>query len=636
MRVDAELRTAAVDPRLLDYYNRELAHLREMGGEFAREFPKVAARLGMEGLDVADPYVERLMEGFAFVAARVQLKIDAEFPRFTQQLLEIVFPQYLAPMPSCMIVALEPNMAEPELAKGVRLPRGAALRGPLARGQDTACEFRTAHDVTLWPISISSARCFDFAPDLPLGQLASRERIAGGLRIELVAHGAAPFSGLACDFLSLHLTGSDEVAGPLHEAIAAHCVEVVVVDAGSPKRVLARLPRERVIAEGFDPSQALLPHARRSFDGYRLLREYFACPQRFRFVRVEGLREAFRHVDARKCELVFLFDRLAPGLQGAVDEKSISLHATPAVNLFPRRADRIHLGDGVFEHHLVVDRTRPMDYEVHSISSVIGLGDDTATRVEFSPFYGKLVRQAASAPGAFFTLRRTPRMLSEAQRRHGPRTGYVGTEVFLSLVDEDEAPYSRTIRQLAVEVLATNRDLPLLLPVGALAALSLDETAPVSAIRVLSGPTRPRSNLVEGGYAWRLISQLSLNYLSLVDGAREGAAAAALREQLMLYVDPGEAAQRRQVDALVGLRATPVVRRLPAPGPITFGRGLGVELEFEESAFGGAGCHLLGSVLERFLAHHQSLNSFIETRLVSQSRGEIARWPTRTGTRALA
>ena len=143
-------------PRLLEYYNQELGHIREMGAEFAREFPKIAARLSMEGLEVADPYVERLLEGFAFVASRTQLKLDAEFPRFTQHLLEIVYPHYLAPTPAMMIVEFQPRAGDPALGEGVAVPRGSALRSVIPKGEQTACEFRTAHDVTLWPIELAA------------------------------------------------------------------------------------------------------------------------------------------------------------------------------------------------------------------------------------------------------------------------------------------------------------------------------------------------------------------------------------------------------------------------------------------------------------------------------------------------
>src|SRR4051812_27304749 len=174
-----------MDPRLLRHYNVELQHLREMGAEFAQQFPKIAARLGMNGLEVADPYVERLLEGVAFLAARVQLKLDAEFPRFTQALLEMVYPHYLAPTPSMMIAQLKPDTNDPNLASGSTVARGSTLTGLMGADDSTACDFRTAHDVTLWPIEIVSASYFSFAPDLPLNTLPIAQRIKGGLRIRL-------------------------------------------------------------------------------------------------------------------------------------------------------------------------------------------------------------------------------------------------------------------------------------------------------------------------------------------------------------------------------------------------------------------------------------------------------------------
>ena len=160
-----------MDPRLLRYYNQELAHVREMGAEFAVQFPKIAARLGIDGIEVADPYVERLLEGFAFLAGRVQLKLDAEFPRFTQRMLEIIYPQYLAPTPSMLIAQFKPDLSDSNLVRGFTVARGSSMRSLLGKGDLTACEFRTAHDVRLFPLEVAAASYFAFAPDLPLPQL---------------------------------------------------------------------------------------------------------------------------------------------------------------------------------------------------------------------------------------------------------------------------------------------------------------------------------------------------------------------------------------------------------------------------------------------------------------------------------
>ncbi|UCE31922.1 MAG: type VI secretion system baseplate subunit TssF [Burkholderiales bacterium] len=623
-------------PKLLDYYSRELAHVREMGAEFAREFPKIAARLGIEGLEVADPYVERLLEGFAFVAARVQLRLDAEFPRFTQQLIEIVYPHYLRPTPSFGIVAFEPKAKEQALSEGVKLARGALLRSVVPRGEQTACEFRTAHEVTLWPIAIADVRYFRHAPDLPLAQIGTERPVRAGLRVKLRCSGPKPFAQLACDTLDFHVAGADDVAGPLLEAIGARCVAALVVTAGNPAQLRANLGPQRVEQIGFDDEQSLLPAGRRSFQGYRLLHEFFAFPQRYAFVRIGGLQQALRRIDAHECELVLLFDELHERLEGVVAAENLVLYATPVVNLLARRADRVPIDEGRFEHQVVIDRTRPLDFEVFELTDVHGIGADGQPDVEFLPFFAAPDEpERSSERQAFYTVRREPRRISTRQQQTGTRTGYVGSEVFLSLVDARDRPYPPGLRQLAVQVVATNRDLPLLLPIAASNPLTLAQDAPVEGVRLLRGPTRPRPGLVEGDFAWRLLSHLSLNYMSLFDeGGDHGVRA--LRDLLRLYAELADPAQRRQVDGVVGVSARPLIRRLPHRGPIAFGRGLEVALSVDESAYAGAGGFLLGAVLERFFARHVSINSFTQTSLQSAERGEIARWPPRTGLRPIA
>lgn len=619
-------------PRLLDYYNRELAHLREMGAEFAHEFPKVAARLGMEGLDVADPYVERLMEGFAFIAARVQLKLDAEFPRFTQHLLEMVYPHYLAPTPSFGIVAMQPNLTESALANGVEVPRGSTLHSVIPRGQQTACEFRTVQNVTLYPFELTRAAYFAHAADLPQVPRRGGSPAASGLRLRLTCHGGLHFSQLDCNALTVHINAADDLAIPLYELIFARCTGVMVVQ---DDKLLGMLGADQVAEVGFDDDDSLLPFSRRSLSGYRLLQEYFAFPQRFLFFEIKGLSQALRAASSNEIELVLLFGRHEPRLDNALDAGSFCLYATPVVNLLARRADRIAVSDGEFEHHLVIDRTRPLDYEVFSVETLRGFGSDEAPEIEFMPFYAVAHAPVSPCP-AYYTLRREPRRSSSRQLQSGGRSSYAGSEVFVSLVDAHEAPYPERIRQLGADVWATNRDLPLLLPVAAQNPLSLDASAPVSRIRLVRGPTRPRSGVPEGEYAWRLIHHLSLNYLSLVDGQDGEDGSAALRELLELYADPGDPGVRKQIEALRAVTSKAVIRRLPFPGPIAFGRGIEIHVRIDESQLAGTGGFLLGTILEKFFAQHVSINAFTQTRLVSDSRAEVHQWPPRTGCKVLA
>jgi type VI secretion system protein ImpG len=228
-------------------------------------------------------------------------------------------------------------------------------------------------------------------------------------------------------------------------------------------------------------------------------------------------------------------------------------------------------------------------------------------------------------------------MLSAKQRARGARSSYVGSELFLSLVDPDEAPYSTDLRQLAVETLCTNRDLPLHLSLGqGRTDFTLDSGAPVESIRCIAGPTAPRASFADGETAWRLISHLSLNYMSLVDGAGgSGEKAAALRELLTLYVDAGDSTSRKQIEGIRGIASAGITRALPVPGPTTFGRGLEVTVTCDDAAFEGTGAFLLGTVLERFFAKAVSINSFTETVLRTVQRGEVMRWRPQAGLRPI-
>jgi type VI secretion system protein ImpG len=617
-----------MDPQLLKYYNRELQYIREMGGEFAREFPKIAGRLGLDGFECADPYVERLLEGFAFLAARVQLKLDAEFPRFTEHLLETVYPHYLAPTPSMAVVRFQPDLTEGSLADGFPIPRDTALRSVLGKGDQTACQYRTAHDTTLWPIELYEA---DYVSrDVAATELPPRFRKSRAvLRLRFRTTAGLAFNELALETLPLFIRGGQERALRLYEQVFANVSGIVI--ASPDDGTLSLLDNQHVRRVGFEDRQALLPVGGRSFEGYRLLHEYFAFQERFLFFELAGLSPAVHACTGNRLDILIAFDRLESSLENVIDDSNLALFCTPAINLFPHRADRVHLNQRDSEFHVVPDRTRPLDLEIYQLTSVAGFEEDTNRKQPFRPFY------AASDTGegdeseekAYYTVRRTPRLLSSRERRFGPRTSYFGSEVFVALVDGRDAPYRHSLNQLELMTLCTNRDLPLNMPVGKLNTdFTLEVRAPVDSVRCVAGPTEPRPSfaLASTDAVWRLISHLSLNYLSLVNTDSQ-TGAAALRDLLKLYGHVDDAATRKEVEGIKSVQSRPIVRRLSASGPLTFGRGLEITLSCDEAAFEGSGVFLLGAVLAQFFARYVSINSFTETVLRTTDRGEVMRWP---------
>lgn len=620
-----------MNAKLLRYYERELAHLREVGGEFARDYPKVAGRLGLETYACADPYVERLLEGFSFLAARVQLKIDAEFPRFTNHLLELVYPQYLAPTPSMAVVQLQPDMSEGSLAAGFKVPRDTALHSQLGKGDQTACEFRTAHDVTLWPVELVQARYFACGAHVAGIDLSRLGGVKAALRLRLRVGAGLTFSDLALDSLPLHIRGGEAMPSRILEQLLAQAAGVLVMPVQEHVDWHQFLPKSAIRSVGYSDGEALLPSGPRSFQGYRLLQEYFAMPQRFMFAEVAGLANSVSRCTAEQLDVIVLFKKLDPVLEQSLSAANFGLYCTPAINLFPMRTERVHLSDQQSEYHVIPDRTRPMDYEIYQIESVTGYGSGAEASQTFESFYRANDLHARTPPNAFYQLRRDARVLSEQQRRQGPRSSYIGSELFLSLVDAQEAPHRSDLRQLGIDTLCSNRDLVLSMPVGSgRTDFTVESGAPVQSVRCVAGPTVPAPSFAEGETAWRLVSHLSLNYLSLLDQDKEQGAIA-LRDLLRLYCRVDDEAAHKQIEGLRSVTADSIVRRLPLPGPITYGRGLQVCVTLDESAFEGAGVFVLGSVLEQFFAKYVSLNSFTETVIKSTARGVIMQWPARVG-----
>jgi type VI secretion system protein ImpG len=622
-----------MDPRLLRLYESELAYIRDMGGEFAREFPKIAARLDLGNFDVADPYVERLLEGFALLSARIQLKMEAEFPTLTQSLLQMVYPHYLAPTPAMAVVRLLPDATLRGTPEGATLPRGSELRSLLGTEDQTNCEFRTAHPVQLLPIEISDAEYIGSAAALATLGLPDQRGVKAAIRLRLKATGDAGFDKIALDRLPLFLGGPAAARIRLYEQLVADLAAVYVRPAVRPLPWQDRLPAGALRPLGFEPEHALLPRAPESFDGYRLLQEYYAIPERFLFVEVGGLAGPASRCPGKELDIILLLGRSEPVLAGAFGPDHFTLFCTPAINLFPRRSDRVNLTEKEVEHHIVPDRMRPLDFEVFSVEQVEGFAADGSGAQKFMPFYATNDLSRNPDHRAYYTLRREPRQLSSIARQRGPRSSYYGHETFISLVDAEAAPLSHELRQLGLDLLCTNRDLPLAMPVGKHQTdFTIAVSAPVAAIRCVVGPTAPRPCRSDGEYAWRFISHLGLNYLSLTDtDARQGAAA--LRELLRLYVPPNAPGLARQLEGVMSIACHPIVRRIPGAGPVAAGRGLELTLTMDEAAFGGAGGILLAGVLDRFFAKYVSINGFTETVYRTPDRGEVKRWPMRIGER---
>ncbi|PHM45513.1 cytoplasmic protein [Xenorhabdus mauleonii] len=623
-----------MDSKLLEYYNRELVYLRELGKEFAERYPKVANRLGMHGIDVADPYVERLMEGFAFLTSRVQLKMDAEFPRFSEHLLEMLYPNYLSPTPSMAVVELQPDTSKGDISHGFLVPRGTLMHCQTLKKEGITFHYATTQDVTLQPLHLQHIELGKIPANLPLVALDLHQHGAiSALRIHLSCKEKFFLNELDLNKLIFFLSGPDIQSQQLLELIMEHTVGMVCQTLGDDPQYQV-LPDIFPHHEGFDDDQSLFPNDSRNFSGYRQLQEYFAFPARFQFFSIQGMGSLLEQTNEKnEFELILLLDKIDADLENLVDASYLTLNCTPVINLFSKVTERVMVKENTNEFHLVVDNTRPLDYEIFSVQRLHGSDVKRKDIQVFKPFWSTFSNDKENY-GAYFSLRRDPRILSEHARQYGTRSSYIGTETFVSIVDEHHSPWPNQLKFLTADVMCTNRDLSTILRQQDLDNFTMLDSIPINRIVFLKRPTIPRPALAQGSASWRLISQLQLNYLNFMDKDNEQGTQA-LRQLLSLYANLADPAIVRQINGIRHCSLNTVYRRVPESGPIVFARGVSIRLEVNEQEFAGTSPWLLGSVLEKLFSHLITMNSFTEMTLYSQQRGDIGFWPARMGNKTL-
>ena len=607
---------------LLLYYERELSFLRRMGAQFAEQYPKIASRLNLEPEKCEDPHVERLLEAFAFLAARVHLKIDDEFPEITESLLSIIYPHFIRPIPSMTIVDFRLDPGQAQIGAGLKVEHGAALFSRPVGG--VPCKFRTCYDAYLWPISVVEAEWK--SPDRLQPAVKSAEAVAA-LRIELACWGDMTFEKVTPNPLRIFLNGESVLVHSLYEILCSRVVQILVRDPSPGSRVpLARLPPDSLHPLGFNEDEAMLPWPRRSFAGYQLLHEYFAFPDKYLFVDLKGLETALGGFKNR-AELIFL---IAPfelserkqTLETGISAKTIQLSCTPAVNLFNQTAEPILLTHRSFEYPIIPDIRRPNAVEIFSVDDVVSIRRDTQEPVHFEPFYSYRHGGMAGHGQTFWM----------ASRRSSGRPDHSGNEMSISLVDLEQRPVSPDLDSLTIRLTCTNRDLPARLPFGMdTGDFETEAALPVQSIVALRKPTLSLRPPTSRSALWRLISHLSLNYLSLVSDGKE-----AFQEILKLYDFTDSSHSMKQIEGILSLESGPGFARIVSENGITFARGTKVSLHLDEESFVGGGVYLFASVLEHFLGLYVTLNSFSQFSVWTKQRKEALRqWPPRAGTKIL-
>jgi type VI secretion system protein ImpG len=600
-----------MEDSLLNYYERELTFIREMGAEFAKKYPKIAGRLQLEPDRCDDPFTERLIEAFAFLSGRIHKKIEDDFPEITESLLSIVYPHYIRPIPSMSIVRFEPiKQTIPPV--GYEIDKNAVLYSKSVGG--TACQYTTSYPVTLWPVDVVSARLQD-----PVKQIRGAQQV---LLIQLKAYNSQSISKIQWEKLRFFLNGPHQHVFHLYELLFNHVcyVECEAMNSRGKKQVITLTP-EDISPVGFDSDEGVLPYSKRSFPGYILLFEYFCFPEKFLFFDLQGLNQLKGKGFKDTLDIRIYLDKEAKS-NLVINEDTFCTNSTPAINLFNRIAEPIRVEQRKTEYRVVPDLRRQDSTEVYSVNGVTSSSQSSPGKeVDFKPFYSirhHLDEEDSLGRRAFWHV----------ERRPSGKKGDSGTEVFLSFADLDFNPADPGVEVLTVHVTCTNRDLPVRLPFGELSGdFSMETAAPVSRINSLIKPIPTRRPSLGAALQWRLISHLSLNYMSIVQGGED-----ALREILSLYDFDNSPATRQQINGIVSLSSQHITKRMGQG----FCRGVEVTIEFDEDKFVGTGLYLFACVLERFLAQYVSVNSFSKLIVKTiQKKEAIKQWPPRNGNRVL-
>jgi type VI secretion system protein ImpG len=618
-----------MDPRLLRAYNEELVYLRESAREFGEEYETVAGRLGLKTPTDVDPYVERLLEGVAFLGARVKLKLQDQFPDFTQHLLNAIQPHYLAPTPSMCVAGFEPQEGDQAIATGFLIPRETELNAVSADEAATPVTFRTGQDVTLWPLEIVEAEYLSTRAAVAPFASAAGVAAEAGLRLRFTGVGGVPLAKVAPPTLPIYLDGSEVIPGELYRQLVGDAVATVARPANSTAGGSDWVHLPKPEQHGFEDECALLPTGRRTFRGYRLLSEYFACPERFLFIRLLDLGRAFAACEG-DCEVVLLFNRAAPALAGSISAANFRLFATPAINLFEKQIDRVAINAYDHELQLIPDRTRPLDFEVFRTLDVTAYAESNGNARPVAPLhaFGSLLYDWSEA--LFYVTRLRHRRLSTKEQRLRRRADYLGTETWISLVSPGDPGRLDDTQELAVRALVTNRELAEQLRLGGSTDFQVSGI-PARAVNVLRAPTKPRPPLGISDAAWRIIGHLTPNYASFA--SEEDEDPSVLRDHLALYGRIDDPALRRQIDGLLAIRSEPVTRRVPGQSRSAFARGQRLHIKLDDAPFENGRMFLFSAILERFLGEFATVNAFTESIFESRQEGTFAQWPPRMGQR---
>lgn len=603
--------------RFLKLYNDELRYFREAGQQFALSHPQVAQHLGMHVDGVLDPFVERLLEGAAFLSTRVQEKLNNEQPAFALQMLSRLAPLWYTPVPSIATVAIKPDLSFPQWHSQVALPRGSKLTLNDVSLNNKPATFTTARSIKVQPVEIAQAECEMLPPNhLPSAVARHLQDSVAHVRLRLTTQGVLSLSEL--DFEPLHLTLAEETvrANQLLTMLLNHSLRIVLWAQTEGQPVIKVLEPANVRLGGMSDDEALLPVVVGELPGSRLIREYFAAPSRFFSLEVCGMQDFLNRCErAHEFEVLFVLDQRPLSLIGRVHAGDFHLFATPVINLYRRHCSPVPLTKERTEHHVVVDRLNTSLYEIYSVGQVKGMLPD-GNPVVFSSLLADACYDGEQEPAGYSLRRRREPSPSKYKNVHLPNE-----DMFIALSPGKSGLDIDDISSLLIEALVCERHL---IPSHLQQPYFQLETAmPVHQIEIVRHPTNPVA-VPEISQAWKAIQILSLNPLRYARPDVQDCGML-LREWLSLFCNETDPSQRKRITSIRNAWVEHHFERYRGKGPLAWIRNAEVTVNVSSHHHADQGAYLFGLVLHHALGQYCDLNQTLG--MVLRIDGEIhASW----------
>ncbi|TVO35869.1 type VI secretion system baseplate subunit TssF [Vibrio algivorus] len=585
------------------YFREELTFLKEQGKNFTQIYPQLARFLNGNN---TDPDVERLLEGFAFLTARLREKVEDDFPEFTHSIINMLWPNYLRPVPSMSIVRFSP---ENNLTDGQTIASGTTLNSREVHG--TACQFRTCREFKIYPMVIESVQ-------------AQHTRKASVIDIEFQLQGTMTLGDINLTDLRFFL-GGDHYSSQMLYLWLNHYIESLTIDV---EGVIFPLSLKALHMVGFGDDDGLLPYPKNAYAGYRILQEYLSFQDSFYFFDLQELDKALPKSITGKFTLKIAFSKTLP-TDVRVTKEHLQLYCSPVVNLFEHDADPIELTGKSAEYKLIPSSQFSSHYEVFSVDAVYGWlekdgdiqsGRARGQRREYSAFesFQHEIERANNRSANYYRVR-----VRDSLRKDG-------FDHCLSFVRGDELQAITQNEIVSVKLTCTNRLLPSELNIGEIDQPA-DSSPAFASFQNITIPTQTLRPVLDGSLLWTLISNLSLNYLSLL--SKDALSGIFRAYDFKALVDrQAEMVGQRRLDGIENIKSNPVDK-------IIYGRsvrGLESTLYLGQDAFASEGeLYLFGTVLSRFFALYASINSFHQLTVINTKNNEKYTWDLQIGMQPL-